>query len=251
MLKFFRQIRQNLLMENKTGKYLKYALGEIILVVIGILIALSINNWNETQKDLKAESIYLNEMLEDFENNLQKSEEITNEIEGILPKLIELLKQSSLEQPGIPTDSLNKLCALLNKMPTYTSTDRVYNNLIGSGDFKIISSRNLKTELANHYKAVELIKLVQATHEMELVYSFQPYIIDFLDFQAVQAFRVNDYELPPAVEENKILEMMKDRKFRNIITLKLTILSDLLEQNRNIKEINVKLVDLLNQQINR
>jgi hypothetical protein len=47
MIKFFRKIRQNLLMENKTGKYFKYAIGEIILVVIGILIALSLNNWNE------------------------------------------------------------------------------------------------------------------------------------------------------------------------------------------------------------
>ena len=50
MIKFFRRIRQNLLMENKTGKYLKYAIGEIVLVVIGILIALSINNWNEDRK---------------------------------------------------------------------------------------------------------------------------------------------------------------------------------------------------------
>jgi hypothetical protein len=53
MIKFFRKIRQNLLMENKTGKYFKYAIGEIILVVIGILIALSINNWNENQKNKK------------------------------------------------------------------------------------------------------------------------------------------------------------------------------------------------------
>ena len=50
MIKFFRKIRQNLLSEGNTGKYLKYAIGEIILVVIGILIALQINNWNEARK---------------------------------------------------------------------------------------------------------------------------------------------------------------------------------------------------------
>ena len=50
MLKFFRKIRQNLLSEGKTGKYIKYAFGEIILVVIGILIALQINTWNEDYK---------------------------------------------------------------------------------------------------------------------------------------------------------------------------------------------------------
>ena len=50
MIKFFRQIRQKLLSENKFRKYLLYAMGEIVLVVIGILIALSINNWNENRK---------------------------------------------------------------------------------------------------------------------------------------------------------------------------------------------------------
>ena len=53
MIKFFRHIRQNLIMENKTSKYLKYAIGEIILVVIGILIALQVNNWNENRKLIK------------------------------------------------------------------------------------------------------------------------------------------------------------------------------------------------------
>ncbi len=49
MIKFFRKIRQKTLTKNKFGKYLTYAFGEIVLVVIGILIALSINNWNEAR----------------------------------------------------------------------------------------------------------------------------------------------------------------------------------------------------------
>jgi len=59
MIKFFRKIRQNLLMENKTGKYLKYAIGETVLVVIGLLIALQINNWNEKQNNLIKEQLIL------------------------------------------------------------------------------------------------------------------------------------------------------------------------------------------------
>ena len=51
MIKFFRKIRYNLMEQNKTGKYFKYAIGEIVLVVIGILIALQINTWNETRKN--------------------------------------------------------------------------------------------------------------------------------------------------------------------------------------------------------
>jgi hypothetical protein len=72
MIKFFRKIRQNLLMENKTGKYLKYAVGEIILVVIGILIALNINNWNESNKSRASEKLLLTNLKEEFNFNLNQ-----------------------------------------------------------------------------------------------------------------------------------------------------------------------------------
>ena len=57
MIKLFRNIRKNLLNEGKTTNYLKYASGEIILVVIGILIALQINNWNEGEKERQEEHL--------------------------------------------------------------------------------------------------------------------------------------------------------------------------------------------------
>jgi len=66
MIKFFRKIRQNLLSEGKTGKYFKYAIGEILLVVIGILIALSINNWNDQRKQKLVET----EQLESIKSEL-------------------------------------------------------------------------------------------------------------------------------------------------------------------------------------
>ena len=62
MIKFFRKIRQRLLIENNLSKYLIYAIGEIILVVIGILIALQVNNWNEERKLNKLEIATLNEI---------------------------------------------------------------------------------------------------------------------------------------------------------------------------------------------
>jgi len=66
MIKFFRHIRQNLIMENKTGKYLKYAIGEIVLVVIGILIALQINNLNEDRKENLKSKIYRDKIINDL-----------------------------------------------------------------------------------------------------------------------------------------------------------------------------------------
>ena len=66
MIKFFRKIRQNLISEGKTVKYLKYAIGEIVLVVIGILIALAVNNWNQEKKDHRLGRDYLSRIHSDL-----------------------------------------------------------------------------------------------------------------------------------------------------------------------------------------
>jgi hypothetical protein len=79
MISLFRKIRQNLLSDNKRGKYLKYAIGEIILVVIGILIALQINNWNQNRLLKNDEVLLVKQLLQDtkadaifFEERLYK-----------------------------------------------------------------------------------------------------------------------------------------------------------------------------------
>jgi uncharacterized membrane protein YgaE (UPF0421/DUF939 family) len=80
MIKFFRKIRQSLLIENKLSRYLLYAIGEIVLVVIGILIALQVNNWNEGRKELAKSHEILREIAENLEyNNAQFLQEIKEE----------------------------------------------------------------------------------------------------------------------------------------------------------------------------
>jgi len=76
MIKFFRRIRQSLIMENKTSKYLKYAIGEIVLVVIGILIALQINNWNENQKEIRLEKTIKTGIIKELKKNLQSIDNV-------------------------------------------------------------------------------------------------------------------------------------------------------------------------------
>ena len=74
MLKFFRKIRYDLMGKNKAGKYLKYTIGEILLVVVGILIALQINNWNETQKGKVKATTILEDIRSDMHKDLQNIE---------------------------------------------------------------------------------------------------------------------------------------------------------------------------------
>ena len=74
MIKFFRKIRQRLLSENKYSKYLLYAIGEIVLVVIGIMIALQVNNWNQSRKQLDNEVQMYSELYDDLNSEYLKNE---------------------------------------------------------------------------------------------------------------------------------------------------------------------------------
>ena len=76
MIPVFRKIRKKMADDNKPLKYLRYAIGEILLVVIGILIALSINNWNESQKMNKWEQRFLIDLKSELKSNLIQLERI-------------------------------------------------------------------------------------------------------------------------------------------------------------------------------
>ena len=91
MIKIFRRIRQKLLSENRFSKYLLYALGEIILVVIGILIALWINNWNTLNAERNVEKTYIEALKSEFEANRETLNETIELNEGLVKQLDELL----------------------------------------------------------------------------------------------------------------------------------------------------------------
>ncbi|MBQ0787882.1 MAG: hypothetical protein KBT69_10295, partial [Oceanihabitans sp.] len=97
MIKFFRKIRQKMLTENKFSKYLIYAVGEIILVVMGILIALQINNWNETRQIKKVEKETLYVLLEDLNSAKSYSEQYIENEQSYLDIIEKILHNDSIK----------------------------------------------------------------------------------------------------------------------------------------------------------
>src|SRR5210317_859386 len=99
MIQFFRKIRQNMIKENKASKYMLYAIGEIVLVVIGILIALSINNWNESRIDRKLETAILKQLRSEFKSNLKQLDEKIGIRDYMMNSAIQLL--ANIDNPYI------------------------------------------------------------------------------------------------------------------------------------------------------
>jgi len=144
MINFFRKIRQNLLSEGKTSKYLKYAIGEIVLVVIGILIALQINNWNEDIKVNQIEKQLLKELLENLALNEEKiSASISEEYKSIAS-----VKQvlSVLENKWDYHDSLDYHFARAQYSPDLVLSSTAF-LAIQSRGIDIISSDNLRKSI--------------------------------------------------------------------------------------------------------
>ena len=108
MIKFFRKIRQDLLRDNKIGDYLKYAVGEIVLVVIGILIALSINNWNESRKNDLEQALLVKNIIEDLRLDFihinKSSEQVSNQmnlIDDLISKIFDEKKKINYDSIGL------------------------------------------------------------------------------------------------------------------------------------------------------
>ena len=144
MIKFFRHIRQQLLSEGKTANYFKYAIGEIILVVIGILIALQINNWNENQKMVKQEQQVLSELREELATNVIAYEKVILKNDSIINKTKNFLDQS--KKTIISQDSISNITSLFDYRP-YLIEQPILNTILNSSDEKIIKHKTLLQDL--------------------------------------------------------------------------------------------------------
>jgi len=143
MIKFFRKIRQNLLMENKTGKYFKYAIGEIILVVIGILIALSINNWNGNRKNIAKKGMQLKALQIEFTSNLTQLNEVLyydDLVMSTTKKLLQVNPENSIE---ISSDSLRYWLQYSSYRWTFNPINGALRSAISSGEIHLIKSDSL------------------------------------------------------------------------------------------------------------
>ena len=152
MIKLFRNIRQNLLSEGKTGKYLKYAIGEIILVVIGILIALSISNWSERNKTQEKVNTFITSLKSDLINDLSTISDVIKIQEDRLkaleesialgnnPQLKEILKNNQTEEISI------------GRNWTFFPVAGAYKAASGTGLIESLQNDNLKKDIINLYE---------------------------------------------------------------------------------------------------
>jgi hypothetical protein len=165
MIKFFRIIRRNLLSEGTAGQYLKYAIGEIVLVVIGILIALQINNWNQNRIKYRNEQIYLLGLKEEFQISKLKLKElmaVNQENYKGAKKILEYMKSKN-QSPDEATFS-NLLYQTFSADIAFNPNNSLLNEMINSGNLKNLTNTDLRKQLTNWISTLEDI----STQEKDL-----------------------------------------------------------------------------------
>jgi len=177
MIKFFRKIRYDLMEKNKTGKYFKYAIGEIILVMIGILLALQVNNWNEKSK----ERIVLKEALKQIAQDLKQDEVILNGfLRGDSRRVEYLLALSNGTYNTIRLDSI--MYNLDNYFFFYKSNNS-YSSLKSSGLFSSFKNENLKNNLTAYYEQMyERLKTSSEYGENFTNNRIIPFVLSHLEY---------------------------------------------------------------------
>jgi hypothetical protein len=150
MIKFFRKIRQQLLVENKTGKYLKYAIGEIVLVVIGILIALSINNWNVQREQHTQITKYAKSFIQDLEKDIVMMDTINNTAKQIsirFDSLANYIRNSKIEE----ISNLDVICLTWVKLYRPYSWNRAtLEEIKNSGSLRLIKNEDISKRMVKY-----------------------------------------------------------------------------------------------------
>jgi len=154
MLKFFRKIRQNLLAEGKSIKYLKYAIGEIVLVVIGILIALQVNNWNEQRKtEAKVESIFV-DIMDELTSDIEKTTFIMHYY-ARKDSIIYLIQNNRITFEDYKKNNIPFLWSLTGWYSSVDLTKEAYNNLINYKDAIPSKYDSILKDLSQLYNSLQ------------------------------------------------------------------------------------------------
>ncbi len=236
--------------ENKTAKYFKYAIGEIILVVIGILIALQINNWNEQRKEAESQRKLFANLKIDFENRLSELEEFQIGKQKAVKNILKLNTIISKDKSDInKTEVAELLVSLLNNF----FFNEEFSLLEGVFNTGLIN--NIKNEVLKR-KLIEWPQLVEEMLEEQRIFSYDnrtkygPLLDNYVSKRELfEQFKFRKgYELPvgiPKTLKEDYKGLLKDPLLENYLASKHLLLNISLIDNKNLIEAAKEIIELL------
>lgn len=256
MIKFFRKIRQNLLSEGKTGKYLKYAIGEIILVVIGILIALAINNWNESRINASKQQDYLIGLKNDLEKQITSFNELDKNYDHTIGKAESILLDFSSVGSLSKIDSINNKLTLLMFTGKYPDITTTFNELNSTGQLNLIKEKSLRSQVIKYYQnSRNYQKLVDSNTESVFYNQIFPIIKSAVIIRpenlGYENKKINLVDNLKTTFENNLNNSNKKFDLVNAISLRMIVANENKSHMNNAKNEAELLLDSINNELTR
>ena len=236
-MKFLRFFR---IKSDNRKDYLKYAIGEIFLVVIGILIALSVNNSNEERKLRKEEKKILLSLHSEISNNLNSLETSLNEKKNIIDVNNRFLKYTG---PGLEWKSESKLDSLMYYFTVsgwiYVADNGVLNEIINSGKLSIIEDIKIKNIVASLPQQIAQIIEEDRLYRDDLHQYFLPYVSKNYKLRNITEFRelykFSESDLGKSRFQKSNQNLINDLEFENILTIQSIWIKFSIEMCENLK----------------
>ena len=245
MINFFRKKRKTLADEDNTLKYARYAVGEIVLVVIGILIALSINNWNENRKDKIIERQIISGLhLEFIQNKIIVNEilEVIDNSSNACYKIMGLMNKDAMHLSKYKTDSLIYMSI---EYKHFNPSNNILFEVLQTGNLKIISNKALKDNLFEWSRELENNKSTFKIYGKWIEDGILPYYSKNIALKNIDKYGPLAWKKKSEFDEG-IASIFKDREFENIIDNNLYHLSTLKNEYSNLKTIIEEIIDKTN-----
>jgi hypothetical protein len=205
--------------KNKTGKYFKYAIGEIVLVVIGILIALQINNWNELKKQRNEAQTFINRLSEEVSQNIELTNREISLEQNQVEKTKSLLEMFSWPQDKISSRAIDSLIFAIMSSNSLDIKNGTLEEGLNTGQVSLLTNGELKQKLYSLPSVFDEIKRLETLESEDINDNMVPYMYDHMNFKNMDnAFSEFSKTLGPSkfktIENRKLLNSLK---FENLV----------------------------------
>ena len=242
MINFFRKIRKQLADDNKPLKYARYAIGEIVLVVVGILIALSINNWNEERKANILENEFLKRLKNDLVNDTNYFQQRKEDTQVLIEQYKLFLIRSYDEQDSF--EEFQELMCCIDYPPTELHINTTtYSEMVSTGEINIIKKIGIRESVIRHYENYNRINKHLVDYD-----GYSNLVLGNLDKEVKPAILLKKYFPNPEEYVGNLWEFINDSssiEFRNLENTVAIFLEKLLVSLEYLQEIDDSTKELL------
>jgi len=168
VITFFRHIRQSLLQQNQVSRYFKYAIGEILLVVIGILIALQINNWNENRKAMKEQRALLTDIITNLKRDSTSIQILVNNRDRLIELHQDLIDVVNGKKSS---DEAGNIDLVRRSIPRRLTTKYNHPNLSSQ-----VFDKEVKSAVLSYYESIDAFEFVMSHYNEIIENKMRPYL---------------------------------------------------------------------------